>query len=221
MRLIALLSWYDEPAWCLTELIGSLARVGVDEIIAVDGAYVLFPGARAQSPSDQSQAILAAAQGAGMGVTLYCPRDVWMGNEIEKRSFMFELAHQVGEPGDWFWVSDGDEIVREAIGVHKALKRTEHDVGEVILDQISSNGGTVGFPIRKLFRWQPTGIQVIGNHCTYLTDGKALWAPHGDLVPAEPLLFVRVGHRGDVRPPDRVRDRERYYNARDAAAVET
>lgn len=221
MRLIALLSWYDEPAWVLTELVGSLAAADVDHIIAVDGAYALFPGARAQSSSEQSQAILAAAQGARMGVTLHCPRDVWIGNEIEKRSFMFDLAHTIGDPGDWFWVSDGDELVLEAIGLRAALERTERDVGEVMLDQISANGGTYGFPIRKLFRWQPSGIQVVGNHCTYMTDGQALWAPHGDLMPAEQLPFVRIGHRHDVRPPDRIRDRGRYYNARDAAAVET
>jgi len=70
VKLVALLTWYDEPSWCLTELVASLAAAGIDHLVAVDGAYMLYPLARPQSPGEQAQAILAAAQGASVGVSL-------------------------------------------------------------------------------------------------------------------------------------------------------
>lgn len=225
MRLIALLCWYDEPAWCLAELVASLARSDVDEIVAVDGAYALFPGGRPRSRSDQSHAIMAAARGAGMGVTLHSPRDLWLGNEVEKRSFLFAAGHLVGGPNDWFWVVDADEVVTEAVGLRAALERTPHDAGEVVLDQITADGPQCQLLMRMLFRYQATGIRCDGNHYTYMTgDGRMLWqgniGTHPLLEPAEPLHFVRVAHQQTGRSHERERARESYYRARKETGAE-
>jgi hypothetical protein len=220
VKLIALLSWYDEPTWCLTELVASLARAGVDHVVAVDGAYALYPEGRAQSPGEQAQAILAASQGAGMGCSLHAPRDVWFGNEVEKRTFLFAAGHQVAEPGeDWLWVADADEVVTESTGIRDALEQTTFDVGEVVLDAFSANGGEGQAFIRKLFRAQSSGIWLRDNHFTYMTgDNRMLWqgaySTSPELMAACPLHFVRVSHRSFVRDDHRMAQRRRYYDRR-------
>lgn len=215
MRLIALLNWYDEPAWCLTELIASLAGAGVDHLVAIDGAYAAFPGGKPRSPTDQAQAIVAATQGAGIGLTLHVPQDLWYGDEIEKRTFAFDLGHRVGGLGDWLYVADADEVVTESCGLREALEQTRLEAGEVVLDQITADGHQGQLLIRKLFRWQRLGIRLEGNHYTYATgDGRVLWhGPYGShcsLVEAEAMHFVRVEHRQGNRPKRREEDFERY-----------
>jgi hypothetical protein len=85
---------------------------------------MLYPEGRAQSPGEQAQTILATAQGAGMGCTIHEPQDVWFGNEIEKRSFLFRAAHMVARPGvDWLWVVDGDDRIQESLGLREAPSR--------------------------------------------------------------------------------------------------
>ena len=225
MKLIALLSWYDEPAWALTELIASLARAGVDHLVAADGAYALYPEGQAQSPSEQAQAIQAACMGAGMGVLLYTPQEAWFGNEIEKRTWIFSAAHSIAEPGDWFWIADGDEVVTEALGVREALEETKRETGEVMLQEVldGHRGGIL--PIRKLFKYQPTGIRGENNHFTFWTgdhqkllyEGFCVAKPQ--LVDAEPLHFVRVDHR-QARSELRQHTRQRYYDRRKKHGIE-
>jgi hypothetical protein len=202
VKLIAILAWYDEPTWCLTELVASLATAGVDHLVAVDGAYMLYPEGRAQSPGEQAQAILAGAQGAGMGVSVHAPQDVWFGNEIEKRSFTFAAGHLVAEPDvDWLWVVDADERIQEASGLHEALEITDYEVASLMIEEV--NGGTREgmFPLRKFFRAQPTGIHLEDNHFTYLAgDGRLLFEGYciarDGLVDCDHFGFVRVDHRG-------------------------
>jgi hypothetical protein len=225
MRLIALLSWYDEPTWCLTELVASLAAAGIDHLVAVDGAYLLYPEGRAQSPGEQAQAILAGAQGAGIGVSLFSGREVWFGNELEKRSFTFAAGHLVAEPEvDWLWVVDADERIQETLGLRHALEETEHDVASLLMDEVNEGTREGVLPIRKFFRAQPTGIHLEHNHYTYMTgDGRLLYegfnAPSDDLVECEHLPFVRIDHRGG-RAPMRVAQAQTYYDRRKELAAE-
>jgi hypothetical protein len=202
MRLIAILTWYDEPSWCLTELIASLAKAGVDHVVAIDGAYMLYPEGRGQSPGEQAQAILAGCQGAGMGATIHTPQDVWFGNEIEKRSFTFAAGHLVADAGvDWLWVVDADERIQETLGLREALEATECDVATLMIDEVNEGTREGAFPLRKFFRAQPTGIHLERNHFTYLTgDGQLLFEGYciakPELVEAENFGFVRIDHRG-------------------------
>jgi hypothetical protein len=219
VRLVAILSWYDEPAWALTELVASLATAGVDHLVAVDGAYMLYPEGRAQSPGEQAQAILAGAQGADMGVTVHCPQDVWFGNEIEKRSFAFKAAHMVARPEvDWLWVVDADERIQEALGLRDALERTECDVATLMIDEVNDGTREGAFPLRKFFRAQFHGIHLERNHFTYLTgDGQLLFEGYciqkPELVEADNFPFVRIDHRGG-RTKTRDFQAQVYYDRR-------
>src|SRR5262249_40678789 len=162
------LSWYDEPAWALAELVASTARFGADALVAVDGAYMLYPDGRAQSPAEQSQAILATAQGAGMEVVLHCPQEPWAGNEIEKRTKSLALAEEIAEPGeDWIWICDGDEVVTEGLGLRLALEQTHFDTAEVLMEEVLDGSREGIAPIRKFFRAQASGIVLEDNHFTF------------------------------------------------------
>jgi hypothetical protein len=235
MKLVGLLSFYDEPVPTLLTCIASLAEHGVDELVAVDGAYALYPGGRARSHPDQHAAIVLACREVGMSCTLHTPRTVWRGNEVEKRTFMFDLAWATARDGDWFWVMDADQVVLETPEDFKErLANTDMLVGAVtfkdtVAERINQRDMPTRFSVRDLFRAQKITVET--NHCTYVAgDGKLLWGGNGDVVqerlghPLEPCLDlmddVLVEHRPDHRPDDRLRGKLAYYRARDEQKVE-
>lgn len=217
MKLIALLSWFDEQPAHLAELVASLHGVGVDHLVAVDGAYALYPQARGGSPSEQAAVIAATANALGVGVTLHVPTVPWAGNECEKRSVLFDLAHMVAVPGeDWLLVVDADEIVDTTGTFNDAFAEAEEDVVEVLLVQ----GDDVS-PARRLFRAQEGGIRVQGTHSTYVdASGRLLWAPVGELEPAGRWHDFRVRHRLRARTFTRASRQQQYYTLRDAVGAE-
>lgn len=225
MKLVGVLSWYDEPVWCLTELVTSAARAGMDAIVAVDGAYALYPNGRPQSPAEQAQAILASAQGAGIEAVLHVPRDVWFGNEIEKRTFSFDLAHQIATPGeDWLWILDGDEVITEANGLRDALEETSLEAASVWMEEVNDGTREGIIPFRKFFRAQDSGIRCVNNHFTLQSgDGRLLYegfqTPSEELEPAEHLAFVRFDHRGG-RSEAREYAAQVYYDRRKERKIE-
>jgi hypothetical protein len=220
MKLVAVLSWYDEPAWALTELVTSLGAAGADSLVAVDGAYALFPEGKAQSPSEQSQAILAAAQGSEMECLLHIPQTVWFGNEIEKRTFALCEAGWLANAGeDWLWIVDGDEVVTEAEGLRNALEVTKHDTADVLMDEVLDGSREGVHPIRKFFRAQESGIFLEHNHFTFWSgDGQLLYegfqTPREDLATSEVLNFVRIDHRRGARSEMRNHRAQTYYDRR-------
>ena len=225
MKLVGVLSWYDEPVWCLTELVTSAARAGMDSLVAVDGAYMLYPGGMAQSPSEQAQAILAACTGNDVEVLLHLPREVWFGNEIEKRTFSFDLAHRVMTPGDdWMWILDGDEKITEANGLREALEQTDLEAASVWMDEVHDGSREGQIPFRKLFRAQESGIRCVNNHFTLESgDGRLLYegfqTPSEHLEECEHLAMVRFDHRGG-RSEARRYAAQVYYDRRKERKIE-
>ncbi len=233
MRIIACLSWFDEDPALLTDSVSALAGVA-DHLVAVDGAYALYPGAQAQSDPAQREAIEAAAQSIGIPATIHVPDTPWQGNEVEKRDFMFHLAEQHATANeDWYLVVDADEVVTDCCELHAALAACELDAGMVTLwgymtapkvqgawprSKVQSVGE---YPLRKLFRAIP-GLGVVGRHYHYrLPDGRYLWHElHSpDMAPAAEFA-VRIHHRNPLRGRSRNEAREQYYAIRDRLAVE-
>lgn len=134
MNVVGLLAWFDEsPSWLATACAG-FARV-CDEIVAVDGAYSLYPKGRARSRPDQSEAILAACEAAEVGCTVHRPRQTFAGQEVQKRNLLLGLAAPL-EP-DWVVVFDADMHVMQARPeiVRDVLANTDADVATyTILD---------------------------------------------------------------------------------------
>jgi hypothetical protein len=236
-RIIGLLSWYQEsPVW-LAATVASAAKV-CDHLVAVDGAYFLYPDGRNRSGSEQAAIITDTATACGMGATVHTPQSTWEGNEVEKRSFMFRLAETVAQPDDWYFVLDGDEVILDIPDDFKArLAATDLDVGEVTFWEHQDPqqdpklakaarqfewSGHHRYPIRILFRAIP-GLKVEGNHYTYITpDGRLLW---GNQVESqqEPALDCRdllIEHRTHLRDLARRADAQRYYKTRDATGIE-
>lgn len=220
VKIVACLAWYDERVDWLAELVASLAASAVGHVVAVDGAYALYPQARAASNHEQADTIAATARALGVGCTVHVPSAPWWGNEVAKRNALFALAHAVAEPGDWLWVIDADEVIRDASQVEQTLEASEHDAGEVLLVERQPDGQAGYSPCRKLFRAQEGGIRVLANHHTYVTvDGRVLRGD-GDQVTCEQLHGVRVEHRPSGRHAPRREAKHVYYDVRTSLGVE-
>lgn len=217
MKLIALLSWFDEsPEW-LEATIDSLP--GVDHLVALDGAYQLYPGGGPESPREQHTAISDACHRNDIAPFIVVPGCKWQGNECEKRSRLFAEGNLIAEPGDWFMVIDADEVCQEPpADLRERLEATELDVAEVLFHE--PRGRREHYPIRILFRAQP--IQVVGNHYTYLTaDGRKLWGPgRRSLEPALDLTDFEILHRTFERDALRSEAQHLYYKIRGKVGVE-
>lgn len=220
MKVCGLLAWYDEsPRWLQAAVQGAAKLC--DHVIAVDGAYALYPRGRAWSVPEQSHAIIEAAYAAGIGCTVHHPADVWRGNQIEKRTLMFRLAAQVVEETDWLFVFDADDLVTAVpADVRARLERASEDVAAYTLWWNEDMHATPGqetaaqsfaYPHeaanryhRGLFRALP-GLRVDGAHYVYVAerDGETVCLRgHKDVHTLEPFLDLtdlRVQHRHPQR----------------------
>jgi hypothetical protein len=236
-RVIGLLSWYSESAVWLAATVASAAKV-CDHLVAVDGAYFLYPEGRNRSGSEQAAIITDVAAAQGMGVTVHTPQSKWEGNEVEKRSFMFRLAEAVAEPDDWYLVLDGDEVVLDVPSDLKPrLAATDLDAAEVTfwenqdphrdpkMADVSRQmlwSGQHRYPIRTLFRAIP-GLHVSTNHYTYVTpDGRLLWGNSTDQeqAPALDCRDLLIEHRTHLRDLARRQAARDYYKLRDSTGIE-
>lgn len=224
MRLHALLSWYQEdPAW-LDRAIRALERAGVSHVIAIDGAYALYPRARNRSGIAQHEAITRASYQIGAGLTIHVPPAPWAGNEIEKRTFMFQLADHLSEPGDWHLILDADEVITAAPDdLHQRLQSSIFDVAQVTFSEPHPTGRRREYPIPILFR-AGLGVHVETNHYTYVTDdGRKLWG-NATTDRLEPRLDLadtfKLDHLTEFRHQDRRTDAKRYYADRAATGEE-
>jgi len=221
VKVIGLLSWYEEPAPWLAECVAGLARV-CDHLVAVDGPYALFPGAtrKPASGSEQADTIARTAAGAGIGCTIHSPREPWWGNEVAKRDYMFRLAMTMAQPGvDWLLRVDADEVFTSVpVDTKKMLAETDLDVAEVTMwERGVDDGQDSQFPIRVAFRALP-GIRVQQAHYVVTVpgqDGGTRVLVGNDTVHqaelALPLWDVRLEHRTRQRAAMRRAAKDRYY----------
>ena len=210
MRIIAVLSWYDEPVDWLRECVASVRFC--DHLIAVDGPYAAFPGAseKPSSPPDQIEAI----QGAWPGCTVRTRSVPWDG-EVAKRDYMLRLA--VAEGADWIFRIDADEIVTDVPeDLREQLARTPRHVSEsTFMYEQTPGWPLVPSQLRCLFRALP-GIRVSGAHSRVMAeaDGESTMLAGPDLSacePAEPIAGLRMRHRSHERSPDRQSQKADYY----------
>lgn len=221
MKVVGLLSWYDEhPDW-LADAIAAIAIV-TDHLVAVDGAYGLYPGGRPWSSQDQADAIRDITAGLGLGLTLHHPQTTWAGNEVEKRATMFALAEAFTTEEDWYLVIDGDEIAEFPPDFLARLETTPHDVGEVTFWERQEGPPPTfdytHFP-RILFR-AVRGLTVDTKHYRYvLPDGRQMWGD-GPCETAEDFKDVRIEHKTKYREPERRAAAKGYYDLRDQRNIE-
>lgn len=234
MRVIALMSWYDESPARLAAVVASVSRF-CDHIVACDGAYRLYPGGRPSSGCDQAQAIQMAAEATGIGCTVHVPSRVWEGNEVAKRSFLFGLGHLIAEPErDWFLVIDSDEVITacDVDALRDTLASTDRNVATVmhegyadhtaVGDHLAQIEHRTAHPARRLFRAAAEPIRVEGQHWHYVrrADGhdEVLWGRFQGA--SEEIPGTVMEHRHHLRPPSRRAGAATYYKLREALRIE-
>lgn len=211
MRIVALLSWYDEEPVELVRYVAGLERLRCRALVAYDGAYERFPKALPYSPLAQTQALVAACRRYGVALHLHQPVTSWANNEIGKRSAMHACADALyGEPGDWHIVLDADEVPDQVPDdLDTQLDRATEPVGLVTLLE----SGGAGDPRHRLFRGG-LGTHLRKTHYLYYDgDGTQIVDSKG-LVPAARVLDLVVSHRGRQRPVDREKAKRLYYELR-------
>ncbi len=233
------LSFYDESPLWLSSAVTGAAKL-CDHIIALDGAYALYPNGRARSNPESSEAIVEAANAAGVGLTLHWPSEVWYGNQVEKRDRLFKMAALV-EP-DWVYVFDADDLVTHVpADIHQRIEQAEEDVAVYTLWWSEDMHATPAredaaqaFPypheaanryFRGLFRMLPN-LRVEGAHYHYVADkdGDTVHLRgHPDkheLAPFLDLTDMRVQHRHPQRTLRRLETSAEYDRLMHALKVE-
>lgn len=232
MRIIALLNWYEEPTAWLAETVASVAKV-CDHLIAVDGAYALFPGSlrKPSSGPEQIETIHRIGAGAGMGVTVHVPREPWWGNEIEKRDFMFRLGEQIASEGDWYLIIDADEVITsEPADLSARLEASPHDAAELTLWEREGQAQVAELvdvssdyrsPLRRLFRVQP-GLHIEQAHYVVTVGDRVLCGNTTvhDIEAAESIPELMLEHRRSHRTRGRLRLKDEYGNKRNQLGLE-
>ena len=70
MRVVGCLIWYDEQPSVLATAVAGFTRV-CDTIVAVDGAFALYPQARPRSAPEQAETVRSVCESAGVGCVVY------------------------------------------------------------------------------------------------------------------------------------------------------
>lgn len=150
MKIVACLSFYDESPHWLSYTAASAARF-CDALVAVDGAYALYPDRPAPSSGPEAHEALArTCDATGMELLLHVPSVPWVGNEVEKRHRLMRFAVELAGENGWAFVIDADEVVMSSPskGAVKA-ELAEADEGgfEVCLVSYGER--------QDLYDWQP------------------------------------------------------------------
>jgi hypothetical protein len=241
VKIAGILSWFDEQPSMLATAVAGMARI-CDAIVAHDGAYALFPGARPRSHPSQAEAIIRTAEALDVECLVYRPREIYWGNEVEKRNQGLRLAGTLLEPDtDWLLVFDADfHILKCDPGlVRGRLENTDLDVATyTILDgkDLLANEALAGFAkhhgadtewtmrTRDIYRWTPS-LTIGPRHWDYWrTDaGCKRWlrGPEDILEPSLDLnADLVVYHRNEERAQVRRDAAHRYYLSRAASEIE-
>lgn len=217
MRLVALLSFFDEQPAFLHRLVASLPLAHIDCLVALDGRYSHYPCAYDQSPPEQYAALTKACESAGITLRLHKPQGVYP-TEMAKRTALFEKGEQATTESDWYLIVDGDEQIQYAPDDLK--QQLEHTIFDVATADLEQEKPHLGFP--KLFR-AIRGLHVHTNHYTYMTpDGRYLWG-NGRTTRLEPRhpTTMRIWHDERGRTPKRRAGQVGYYIRRDHAHLES
>jgi len=141
------------------------------------------------------------------------PDSPFMGNEVEKRNLMFDLARPSAAPDDWFLIIDSDEVITMASHDLKAqIESVEEDVACYGLQ----DGDTLNH-VRGLYRNTPD-LHIEDTHYGYSNDSRSLWdydEPTGELS-----SYLVLEHKQRDRQSPRAQAKWEYYKNRDRLGAE-
>lgn len=247
-RVIGLVSFWDEsPTW-LAATLASMARF-CSHVVVLDGRYAQYPDSRLQSGSAEHYAVIDAARGAGLGVTLHTAPRTYV-TEMEKRTKLFQLGGLEARPGkDWFFILDGDELVAESCAKDELLARLDKAAADGVRvctarlwekTDSHSDEQRVELSLKLPVEWRyecstprfwlaHTNMRVVGYHYNYLGEDEngdtvELWGLDGVVKNRAPwksfVNHVTIENRNRLRGILRDQDRQAYYNLRDESGIE-
>lgn len=235
-RCTGILSFFDETLEMLAASVSSLVGV-VDHLVAVDGAYALYPGGKASSDPSQMRLISEICSGARIGLTTHTPSAVWGGNEVQKRSHALHLAEAVTDPNGWYLVLDADCVVTE---VHPEWFTRLKEVADDDWGSIEVGVYEVR-PIPGYFPEPGEGlspVRLMYRALRGMTYGPSHWTVHApDPESGDEIFFwgpkefepvsaydgtslLHVEHRLG-RPEYRVQNAKMYYSTREHLGIES
>lgn len=241
MKLAGVVNFYDEsPSW-LSASVSSLGRF-CDLVLIHDGAYALYPSARPRSHPQQAEAAIIAAEAADIACLVYRPRDIYYGNEVEKRNEGLRIAGSLLEPDtDWLIVWDADFHLQRCnpTALRASLAASPHDVATyTLLDSTDmlANPTTARLArqqlvdiewatsTRDIYRWTPT-LEIGPTHWSYsrVDAGVKRWLRGPGRKPEDALDLgsnLVAYHRKNARAKVRRNAAERYYHVREAHGIE-
>lgn len=226
MKIIAMLSFFDEDPSLLRECISRLAAIGVDQVVAIDGPYDLYPTEKIGSSFDTTKAIIDSCGGKGKPDLIMRNKSGWEGNEVEKRNFMLEVALEAAEEGDWLLVVDSDHLWQESdsdLKTELASCRDDVHFAEVAFAESRlPSGSPFWYEATLLMRAIP-GMKYVGAHWrVHLPGGitsSTLRAGDGGCTAQSKLQLqdkFKVWHAVYDQPEDRRKRQATYYDGRDA-----
>jgi len=227
MRLIALLSFFAEDEQYIEGDLRDLYALGVSEVVAVDGSYSRYNGPARSSLSLIEKMYFLTKQ-LNMGLLLYQPTKPWIGDEVQKRQVMIDLAWSIAENEDWFVVWDCDyKLIDTSIDtpdwatIALKLMSTEEDFATVSFTESNNDDGW--HQMQMFIRAQL--VTMDGNHHTYLLAdgrrGQVLRRPVPNMADALDLSEIKVRHRVHERDSGRRAKQTAYYEKRDRLGLES
>lgn len=225
MRLIGLMAFFDEEPRRLFESISDLARLGVTDLIALDGPYANFPHDRVLSRLTESGAIVAACSSYGISLTLQRPTSAWVGDEIVKRQRLLDLAHVIaGDEPAWLCIWDADWRVQEPFDpadIWPTNLARGVDVSICDDPSLDEPPEVAWYRMKMLMRFEP-GMHMGAAHYRYVyPDGFEQWILPRRPEDEAPLSGVRVRHLKYQRNPARLEAQAAYYETREAQGLES
>jgi hypothetical protein len=223
VRVVACVAWFDEHPDLLRGMVASLKTAGVETLVAVDGAWSLFPCKDFRSPESQHVALWEACAAAGIRLVDDIPPRVYA-SEVEKRQRLFSMGESYAAHGDWLLWLDADESVRGWMDPSKPLSEylrgTDRDVGEItFIDRPTGDGSVRYWQIPRFYR--AGKFDRMGpNHFTLISkDGNALWA-NGQYRPMADRVVLPMLIEHHHRPAERQERSNRFYERRSTEAPE-
>lgn len=238
MHVTAALCWWNERPQDLAACIEGAANIA-DRVVALDGAYVRYPGATVASDPRQAKAIRAACDKAGIECLVVTPDRLWAG-QIEKRNHLLALA-AVGS--EWIVTLDADHIIStDRDAVRAELYNSTADVVEVPFHTPrDTKRGDVRSAAGQWHLAQADGPQMIPQvwraslglhvqtHHWWMTgtkNGQKVWAWAGDhtmqhLPHAAFVTPYTVEHRTLLRTDEQVLASRAFCNDREMVVAHT
>jgi hypothetical protein len=153
-------------------------------------------------------------------LTLHAPNRPWLGNEIEKRNALFDIA-RAALPDltseDWFVIVDSDEYIEQGAGTKAELEEAFEDVAYY---RLLEPDGTPNY-VRALYRWHPD-LCLTKTHYGFRhgQDGQLLWDGGGLPACHETVHTLVLRHMERDVTSTRFLNKWAYYHARDESKIE-